>query len=196
MSLPGFTADASLYRATDLYRAGLGKVPLTEGDVRRLHRHAMLGTAPKIAGRYSKDRRYVRTESGRHEFPLPGEIPTLMRSFARWLGSAPDTPETAFAAHRHLVDIHPFNDGNGRTARRLMNLILTRGGYPPIAVRREDKRSYLRALEQSQAGRGNEAFDALLYERLSATAGLKPRCAARNSGAPLTAILAAPVLQL
>jgi Fic family protein len=70
-----------------------------------------------------------------------------------------------------LVDIHPFNDGNGRTARLLMNLILIRGGYPPIAVRPEDRLSYIRALQQSQARQGTESFDTLLYERLDATLG-------------------------
>jgi Fic family protein len=58
-----------------------------------------------------------------------------MDDFAAWFAQASDTPETAFTAHRRLVDIHPFNDGNGRTARLLMNLILIRGGYPPVAVR-------------------------------------------------------------
>ena len=61
-----------------------------------------------------------------------------MGDFAAWLALAPDTPHTAFTAHRRLVDIHPFNDGNGRSARLLMNLILIRGGYPPVAVRPED----------------------------------------------------------
>lgn len=169
MCLPGFSADASLYRATNQYRASLGKTPLTQSDVRNLHRATMRPTAPNIAGQYSNLRRHVRTEIGRHEYPPPAEIPTLMRNFASWLDSAPDTPETAFAAHRHLVDIHPFTDGNGRTARLLMNLILTRGGYPPLTVRREDRPDYLRALERSQAGRGTEAFDTLLYQRLKAT---------------------------
>lgn len=77
----------------------------------------------------------------------------------------------AFTAHRRLVDIHPFNDGTGRTARLLTNLILIRGGYPPIAVRPEDRLSYIRALQQSQAGQGTESFNRLLYERLDATLG-------------------------
>lgn len=71
--------------------------------------------------------------------------------------------------HRRLVDIHPFNDGHGRTARLLMNLVLIRGGYPPIAVRPEDRVAYIRALQLTEAGEGSDSFDRLLYERLDAT---------------------------
>lgn len=92
-----------------------------------------------------------------------------MGDFAKWLGPVTATPETAFTAHLRLVDIHPFNDGNGRTARLLMNLILIRGGYPPISVRPEDRRDYIRSLQQSQAGLGTESFNRLLYQRLDAT---------------------------
>ena len=88
-----------------------------------------------------------------------------MGDFAAWLAAASDTPATAFTAHRRLADIHPFNDGNGRTARLLMNLVLLRGGYPPIAVRPEDRPAYIRALQQSTT----ESFDRLLHERLDAT---------------------------
>ena len=90
-----------------------------------------------------------------------------MGDFAKWLGAAPDTPETAFLAHRRLVAIHPFNDGNGRTARLLMNLVLIRGGYPPVAVRPEDRPAYISALQQAEDG-DSAGFDRLLYERLNA----------------------------
>jgi Fic family protein len=94
-----------------------------------------------------------------------------MGDFAKWLGAAPDTPDAAFTAHRRLVDIHPFNDGNGRTARLLMNLVLIRGGYPPIAVRPEDRPAYIRGLQQAQAGLGADKSDTLLYERLDSVLG-------------------------
>jgi Fic family protein len=126
---------------------------------------------PDIAGRYADLARYVRTEAGRHEFPSPAEVPARMGDFAQWLSAAPNTPETAFTAHRRLVDIHPFNDGNGRTARLVMNLVLIRGGYPPLAVRPEDRPAYIRALQQAQAGQGTDSLDNLLYERLDATLG-------------------------
>jgi Fic family protein len=142
---------------------------LTESDVRNLHRLVMQRSGPGIAGRYADLPRYVRTETGRHTFPSPAEIPALMGDFAVWLKAAPNTTATAFTAHRRLVDIHPFNDGNGRTARLLMNLVLIRGGYPPIAVRPEDRLDYIRSLQQAQAGQGTQSFDGLLYTRLDAT---------------------------
>ncbi len=144
---------------------------LSEGDVRNLHRLVMQRSDPEIAGRYADQGRFVVTDSGRHAFPSPVEVPALMGDFARWLGAAADTPETAFTAHRQLVEIHPFNDGNGRTARLLMNLVLIRGFYPPVAVRPEDRPAYIHALQDAQAGHGSESFDRLLYERLDATLG-------------------------
>lgn len=141
---------------------------LAEGDVRSLHSLVVKRSRPDIAGRYADLPRYVRTESGRFVFPSPVEIPALMGDFARWLGATADTVEKAFTAHRRLVDIHPFNDGNGRTARLLMNLILIRCGYPPVAVRPEDRVEYIRGLQAAQAGQGTEGFDLLHYRRLEA----------------------------
>jgi Fic family protein len=142
---------------------------LIESDIRSLHSLVVQRSRPDIAGRYADLSRYVRAERGRYDFPSPSEIPSLMADFAAWLSGVPNTPETAFAAHLRLVDIHPFNDGNGRTARLLMNLILIRGGYPPVAIRPEDRLSYTQALQEAQAGQGTKNFDTFLYERLDAT---------------------------
>jgi Fic family protein len=147
------------------------RTSLTEYDVRNLHRLVVQRSRPDIAGRYADLARYVRTDIGRHTFPSPAEIPAFMGDLSKWLGAAPETPENAFAAHRRLAEIHPFNDGNGRTARLVMNLVLIRGGYPPLAVRPEDRPAYIRALQQAQAGQGSESFDQLLFERLDATLG-------------------------
>lgn len=110
------------------------------------------------------------TETGRHSFPSPVEIPALMDDFASWLGAADGGPDTAaFTAHRRLVGTHPSNDGNGRTARLVMNLVLIRAAYPPIAIRPEDRPAYIAALQRVQAGGGSKAFERPLYELLDAT---------------------------
>ncbi len=148
-----------------LYVRAIAKntAPLTEFDVRTLHSLVLRRADPNIAGRYADQGRFVLTETGRRAFPKPAEVPALMGAFAEWLGSAPDTPDTAFAAHRRLAAIHPFNDGNGRTARLLMNLVLIRGGYPPVSVRPIDRPAYIAAIDDA------EAFNRFLYERLDAT---------------------------
>lgn len=50
-----------------------------------------------------------------------------------------------------------------------MNLVLLRGGYPPVAVRPEDRLDYIRSLQRAQSGQGTESFTSLLYQRLDAT---------------------------
>jgi Fic family protein len=143
--------------------------PITEADIRNLHHLVVANSKPEIAGRYADSARYVNTNAGLHHFPAPVEVPALMQAFCRWLGAARNTPETAFEAHRELVGIHPFNDGNGRTARLLMNLVLARAGFPPVAVRPEDRPAYIGALEIVQSGGGHTAFDELLFSRLDQT---------------------------
>ena len=66
-------------------------------------------------------------------------------------------------AQRDLL--HLFETINARTAHAALIW------YPPVAVRPEDRLTYIRALQQSQAGQGTEAFDTLLYERLDAALG-------------------------
>ena len=78
----------------------------------------------------------------------------------RWLSKNSRSPLARFVAPRL-----------SRTARLLMNLILIRAGYPPVAVRPEDRMTYVRSLQEAQAGQGTESFDTLLYERLDATLG-------------------------
>jgi Fic family protein len=143
--------------------------PITEADIRNLHQLVVAQSSPDIAGRYADRPRFVNTNAGLHQFPAPVAIPALMEAYCRWLAGARNTPATAFKAHRELVAIHPFTDGNGRTARLLMNLVLARAGYPPIAIRPEDRPIYIAAIETAQRGGGHAAFDELLFDRLDQT---------------------------
>ncbi len=121
-----------------------------EVDVRNIHRLVLQKIEPEEAGRYSQHQRVIAGSS--LLLPSPAEIPARMGDFARWLAQAPSTPEAAFDAHEALVTIHPFSDGNGRTSRLLMNLLLLKRGYPPIVIRPEDRASYLDALDATRSG--------------------------------------------
>lgn len=155
--------------------------PVSELDLRNLHRLVMLRSSPDGAGRYAIQGRYVLTDTGRHAFPSPAEVPSLMAEFAGWLPDAAG-PLGAFDAHRRLVEIHPFDDGNGRTARLLMNLLLIRDGYPPVAVRPIDRPAYIAALQAAQQGQGTSPFNSLLLTRLNAA--LDEAIAAARQAAP------------
>ncbi|MGH9378958.1 MAG: Fic family protein, partial [Terriglobia bacterium] len=87
------------------------------------------------------------------------------------LAKAAPEPAASFDAHFRLVAIHPFADGNGRTARLLMNLLLLRGGYPPVAVRPEDRKTYLDTLEQASMRDDLKPFQTFMHRRLDATLG-------------------------
>ena len=143
--------------------------PVTETVVRELHRRIVARSEPDIAGIYSPHRR--RIAGSPVVFPNPLKIPDLMRDFGHALGSGPRTPAAAFDAHFRLTAIHPFIDGNGRTARLLMNLLLIRGGYPPVAVRPEDRKTYLDGLEHASLTDDPVPFLTFMHQRLTETLG-------------------------
>ena len=137
--------------------------PVREADVRNIHRLVMQRVDPDEAGRYSNHQRLIAGSS--LVLPSPAEIPARMGDFARWLQTAPLTPEAAFDAHERLVTIHPFSDGNGRTSRLLMNLLLWRAGYPPVVILPEDRVLYFDALDATRAG-DRASYHRFMAERL------------------------------
>ncbi|MBM3252492.1 MAG: MerR family transcriptional regulator, partial [Candidatus Omnitrophica bacterium] len=63
-------------------------------------------------------------------------------------------------AHLRLVTIHPFTDGNGRTARLLLNLLLLQQGYPPALIRKEERKIYLDSIGRAQLeGKTNDYYN-------------------------------------
>ena len=144
-----------------------GSTALGEDIVCELHRRIVLRSQPAIAGAYSTLPR--RIAGSAVVFPNPAKIPDLMAAFGRWLAGAPLDPVAAFEGHFRLTAIHPFADGNGRTARLLMNVMLIRGGYPPVTVRPEDRKTYLDALERGSLADDLLPFQTLMHERLDAT---------------------------
>jgi len=130
--------------------------PILEVHVRQIHAAVLRGIDDVNAGQY----RSVEVKITGSEFSTepPESIPSAMASWSAWLRKAQEeqheaTPlEIAAAAHTWFVQIHPFIDGNGRTARILLNLLLMRGGYPIAVISKEDRFRYYEALETSQTG--------------------------------------------
>lgn len=140
--------------------------PIREGDVREMHRLVIGRVDPGEAGRYSDHQRQILGST--LVLPSPAAIPALMGDFGQWLAKAPPTPETAFTAHERLVTIHPFSDGDGRTARLLMNLVLLKGGYPPVTIGPDCRAAYIDSLQALQLGRDPVPYREFMAERLEA----------------------------
>ena len=124
-------------KAMDFITKYLGKEdPITEGLIRELHRITVKGVRSDKAdpGNYRKIQNYVVNSLTREIIytpPAPLEVPHLMREFVGWLNKNKDLSPvlTAGIAQFQLVHIHPFIDGNGRTARLLSTLILYKTDY-------------------------------------------------------------------
>lgn len=141
--------------------------PIDENIVCELHRRIVARSQPAIAGIYSQLPRRIAGSSV--IFPNPAKIPQLMQEFGAELKSAQLDPASVFRLHFNLTAIHPFSDGNGRTARLLMNLLLIRSGFPPVAVRPEDRKAYLDSLERASLAEDLSPYQLLMHERLDAT---------------------------
>jgi Fic family protein len=140
-----------------------------ETIVRELHRRIVARSQPEIGGVYSTLPRRIAGSPA--VFPNAAKIPQLMKDYGVWLSQGAVEAATAFEAHFRLVAIHPFSDGNGRAARLLMNLLLLRQGYPPVAVRPEDRKTYLDTLEHASTRSDVEPFQNFMHQRLDVTLG-------------------------
>lgn len=101
--------------------------------------------------------------------PEASEVPALMETFISELNDKSKTLHPialAAFAHRRLVDIHPFTDGNGRTARLLMNLILVNQGYQIVSIPPILRIEYISALQAAQKSKNpsDKAFFQLIAE--------------------------------
>ena len=147
----------------------LKETPLTQHFIRTLHKtllredYTVYRTLPGgvhtsyviHAGQYKTRPNSVITRYGdRFEYATPEETPALMSDLVDWYNDAEKsgkfTPiELAAIFHYRYIRIHPFEDGNGRIARLMVNYILTRHDYPMIVVRSCKKKEYLEALHRT-----------------------------------------------
>ncbi|MBL0708317.1 MAG: Fic family protein [Sulfurimonas sp.] len=100
-----------------------------------------------------------------HEFIEPLKIDEAMQEFLEWLKNSDEHPIVLSAlAHLKLVSIHPFIDGNGRTARLLMNLILLQQGYPIAVIEMKNRAKYIQTIEKAQQSSQTEDFYRVVAE--------------------------------
>ena len=103
-------------------------------------------------------------------YPSPAETPALMNDLMNWYNEVLINKnlrpvEVAAELHYKFVCIHPFDDGNGRISRLLMNYHLIKNGYPPVIIKTADKKNYLFALHEADTG-NLEAFKSYIAEQL------------------------------
>lgn len=156
--------EAILY-IRDLVEKG---VDLDEREVRNIHSLVLHGIDRNNAGRYRNVP--VRISGSRYEPPQPWAVPKLMEEYGFWLISEEVQHPVirAAQAHERLVTIHPFIDGNGRTARLVMNMILLRHGYPiaNIPGDTQNRLAYYAALESANLSSDNTEFVLLIAQHV------------------------------
>ena len=126
------------------------KKELDETFIKDLHGIILRNIDDQQAGMYRNTR--VRILGSVHIPPNPIKIPFLINEFLAWHHNSRyriSIPELAAWVHYRFVCIHPFIDGNGRTSRLLMNLVLIQNGYPPAVILNVDRKKYHQVLKQA-----------------------------------------------
>lgn len=131
--------------------------PIREREVKDIHHLILKSVDSMDAGRYRM--LDVRAAGTGHTYPAFYLVNELMEQFFLWLESeeAKELHPVALAAEVHFrfVAIHPFKDGNGRTAHLLMNLVLLRHGYPVAVISNANRSQYIDSLIYAQEN-GND----------------------------------------
>jgi len=128
-------------------------ISLSPFHVRQIHGLVLTQIDNENAGQHRK--LPVRIAGSSHTPPDAWELDDLMQDWGDWINSESRTLHPiarAALAHYRLAAIHPFIDGNGRTARLVMNLLLLQDGYPPTIIMKANRRQYYRVLAQADAG--------------------------------------------
>ncbi len=146
--------------------------PITENFIRELH-SLLLKESYEVdaitpdgkptkklvsVGEYKTTPNHVKTKTGEiFRFATPEETPALMSDLISWYREKSIDPKSnpirlAAWFHYKFIQIHPFDDGNGRTARILMNFILMKFGYPPTIIKTQQREEYFSVLRQADAG--------------------------------------------
>ena len=135
------------------YELAQQDTPITENYLKQINQ-LVLGNDPYLnAGNYRSVG--VIITGSEHTPPEPFEVPFRMQELIDWLQENFDQESPivlAAVAHHEMAKIHPFADGNGRTARLLLNLILMKNGYPICSLERTERPRYYEAMTEADKG--------------------------------------------
>jgi len=141
--------EAKNHPAAIAYIENMVNNPIAEENVLELHRILFSGFC-EGAGSYRNGQVYL---EGRDIMPPPAfEVPQLTRDLLEWAKNNPEELrpiELATVLHHRFVEIHPFDDGNGRVGRLLMNMLLIKNGYPLTVIKTVDRRRYYDSLQKA-----------------------------------------------
>ncbi len=155
---------------TDILKIGKGELRLSEKRIKDIHKAIINEDDTEIAkkiGQWKTEQNHlINYKNEKFEFLPPNEVPEQMHILIDWLNAQRDlilaNNATAlhpvlFALDFHLryVSIHPFYDGNGRTARIFTNLILISFGFPPVIIKITEKNIYNKYLADIQGYGGS-----------------------------------------
>lgn len=129
------------------------KNTISENLIRALNQIVQQNIDKEWAGRYRNSA--VIIGGSDHKPPDALEVPKMMRNLIAWIKNNRDnlnSIELASILHHKLVYIHPFFDGNGRTSRLAMNVILMQSGFPLVIVMKNDRKKYYQTLSLADKG--------------------------------------------
>lgn len=139
------------------------KEPIGEGDIRSIHRLVLKEIDDENAGKYRSVA--VRITGASHVPPDPFDVPDQMRDLVEkcngdWKSLHPIVQSALLSGE--FAKIHPFIDGNGRTSRLLMNLVLLRNGYQPVIVPNQRRLEYIESLDKAHSSGDYSAYVAFI----------------------------------
>jgi Fic family protein len=144
--------------------------PLSEWQIKSIHRLILKGIHDDYAGTYRKEN--VLISGAKHIPPDALQVAHQMEQFIKWYdneGQYLHPIARAALVHSDFVKIHPFIDGNGRTARLLLNFELMKSGYPPIVIEKETRSEYYAALDEAHTTGDTEKFVRLVSNMVDQT---------------------------
>lgn len=136
---------------------------ITEQDIKAIHKIVLAGIDDEWAGKYRLSDVFIRGAD--IEPPPSHHIPFKMRDLVGWLELQQEEHPAKIAADLHFkfVAIHPFVDGNGRTARLLMNLILMQNGYPLAIIKTDQRDIYIDSINEATVTGNLTDFYKVIY---------------------------------